>query len=311
MASDTLFFAGTPQFMRIDSLVVRRPFGNYTRAVRRLARTSGTRSTAAWNTAGATPVDPDVVAPLPRTQRKLYLQLPSLDPRIRELARHIAGGETSPVLRSAAWSRITCARTYGYTLELPAVEPADPLAFFLFHRKKGHCEYFASAMAVMLRTLGIPSRVVTGFQSGIYNPISGSQLIRTSDAHSWVEAWLPRSRLDHVRSHAARSEPAHASPPGRGWASTPTRPTSSGRTGCSTTTWIASLQLASRVGESSRHVGWNWFDGPRLSFSAYWDASRGFLKRYGFVLLGLIVLAVPASFSGATDGAGGTRAAAC
>ena len=68
----------------------------------------------------------------------------------------------------------------------------DPLAHFLFERKAGHCEYFASAMAVMLRSLGIPSRVVTGFQSGIYNPLNGWQVIRASDAHSWVEAYLPR-----------------------------------------------------------------------------------------------------------------------
>ena len=67
---------------------------------------------------------------------------------------------------------------------------ADPLAYFLFERKKGHCEYFASSMAVMLRTLGIPSRVVTGFQSGVYNPMTGWQVIRASDAHSWVEAWI-------------------------------------------------------------------------------------------------------------------------
>ena len=45
-------------------------------------------------------------------------------------------------------------------------------------------------MAVMLRTLGIPSRVVTGFQSGVYNPMTGWQVIRASDAHSWVEAWI-------------------------------------------------------------------------------------------------------------------------
>jgi protein-glutamine gamma-glutamyltransferase len=66
----------------------------------------------------------------------------------------------------------------------------DPLAYFLFVRKKGHCEYFASTMAVMLRTLGIPSRVVTGFQSGVFNPMTGWQLVRASDAHSWVEAWI-------------------------------------------------------------------------------------------------------------------------
>src|SRR5260370_39330001 len=46
-------------------------------------------------------------------------------------------------------------------------------------------------MAVMLRVVSIPSRVATGFQSGVYNPVSGSQLIRSSDAHAWLEAWLP------------------------------------------------------------------------------------------------------------------------
>src|ERR1019366_3648413 len=79
---------------------------------------------------------------------------------------------------------------YGYTLELLSKPVDDPLAYFLFVRKKGHCEYFASSMAVMLRTLGIPSRVVTGFQSGVYNPMTGWQVIRASDAHSWVEAWI-------------------------------------------------------------------------------------------------------------------------
>ena len=72
----------------------------------------------------------------------------------------------------------------------PPSEPADPLADFLFERRKGHCEYFASAMAVMLRTLGIPSRLVTGFQGGAYNPVSGWSVVRASDAHSWVEAWI-------------------------------------------------------------------------------------------------------------------------
>jgi hypothetical protein len=74
---------------------------------------------------------------------------------------------------------------------MPKVEADDPLAFFLFQRRKGHCEYFASAMAIMLRTVNIPSRIVTGFAGGLYNPISGWYVIRASDAHSWVEAWMP------------------------------------------------------------------------------------------------------------------------
>jgi hypothetical protein len=80
---------------------------------------------------------------------------------------------------------------YGYTLQLPATPPKDPLANFLFERKQGHCEYFASAMAVMLRSVGIPSRVVNGFRGGEFNDLSGKYVIRARDAHSWVEAYFP------------------------------------------------------------------------------------------------------------------------
>ena len=80
---------------------------------------------------------------------------------------------------------------YGYTLELLSKPVDDPLAYFLFVRKKGHCEYFASSMAVMLRTLGIPARVVNGFRGGEYNDLTGSYIVREKDAHSWVEAYFP------------------------------------------------------------------------------------------------------------------------
>jgi hypothetical protein len=124
--------------------------------------------------------------------RGRYLQLPSskLDPRIPELARAFAAGAATDLARARAIER-HLRRDYGYTLELPRQEVQDPLSYFLFTRRKGYCEYFASAMAVMLRTLGIPSRLVTGFQSGIYNPINELWVIRASDAHSWVEGWIP------------------------------------------------------------------------------------------------------------------------
>ncbi len=175
--------------------------------------------------------------------------------------------------------------TYGYTLELPKVEPDDPLAFFLFHRKKGHCEYFASAMAVMLRVLRIPSRVITGFQSGVFNPISGSQLIRSSDAHSWVEAWLPD----------------------RGWTTfdpTPPDPNASAMSPWTRLSFYADavdvfwqdwvlnynlerqLQLASRVGESGRHIGLNWTGSPQWWTGRSWSGLRDF----AFILLGAIAL---------------------
>ena len=82
------------------------------------------------------------------------------------------------------------ATSYGYTLQLPAVTPKDPVASFLFERKSGHCEYFASSMVIMLRALGIPSRIVNGFRGGEYNHVTGSYIVRARDAHSWVEAYF-------------------------------------------------------------------------------------------------------------------------
>jgi transglutaminase-like putative cysteine protease len=124
--------------------------------------------------------------------RQRYLQLPTnqLDRRIPELARTFADHASTDLERARAIER-HLRNDYGYTLELPQKEVQDPLAYFLFKRKKGYCEYFASAMTVMLRTLGIPARLVTGFQSGIYNPINEQWVIRAADAHSWVEGWIP------------------------------------------------------------------------------------------------------------------------
>src|SRR6185312_9285340 len=80
---------------------------------------------------------------------------------------------------------------FSYSLQMASERPADPLAYFLFERKQGHCEYFASAMAILLRTVGIPTRVVNGFRTGEYNDLTGQYIIRGRDAHSWVEVYLP------------------------------------------------------------------------------------------------------------------------
>ena len=120
-----------------------------------------------------------------------YLQLPEhLDPRIPELARKLADAEPSPYRRASAIQRYLTTQ-YGYTLQLPSQPPADPLADFLFHRRRGHCEYFASSMAVLLRTVGIPSRIITGFRGAQFNQINSTYIVRASDAHSWVEAFIP------------------------------------------------------------------------------------------------------------------------
>lgn len=129
----------------------------------------------------------------PEEIRETYLQLPkALDPRIPELARRAAAGADNPYDKSLAIENYL--RTnFAYSLNLTGRPGADPLAHFLFETKSGHCEYFASAMAMMLRTLGIPSREVNGFLPGEYNDIAGDYIVRASDAHSWVEAYFPGS----------------------------------------------------------------------------------------------------------------------
>lgn len=121
-----------------------------------------------------------------------YLNLPPLDIRISQLAEQITASSPSNYEKALAIEQYL--RThFGYTLQLPKSRPADPLAHFLFERKEGHCEYFASSMAVMLRTLRIPSRIVTGFRSGEFNDLTGQYVVRASNAHSWVEAYFPGS----------------------------------------------------------------------------------------------------------------------
>ena len=190
LENDTLFFAGTPEILDLRARALYRS------------------ETASFRLGSAVPQgfhydvfslldDPPERAPvhfpppvLPLAAREQYLQLPALDARIADLARSFAAGGAGDLARARGVER-NLRSTYGYTLELPDREVADPLANFLFARRKGHCEYFASSMAVMLRSLGIPARLATGFQSGVYNPVSELWLVRASDAHSWVEAWIP------------------------------------------------------------------------------------------------------------------------
>ncbi|MBZ5721642.1 MAG: DUF3488 and transglutaminase-like domain-containing protein [Acidobacteriia bacterium] len=129
-------------------------------------------------------------APYPPEILRNYLQLPAVDPRIPRLAEQITTSFSNNYDKALAIE--TYLRTkFGYTLQLSRTVPRDPLAEFLFERKRGHCEYFASAMAVMLRTQRIPSRVVNGFRTGEFNDITSQYLVRASNAHSWVEVYFP------------------------------------------------------------------------------------------------------------------------
>lgn len=120
-----------------------------------------------------------------------YLQLPpELDARIPALAREITRNAPTPFDKALRIENYLRTR-FAYTLNLVGRPGDDPIAHFLFETRAGHCEYFASAMAIMLRTLGIPSREVNGFLPGEYNDLGGDYIVRASDAHSWVEVYFP------------------------------------------------------------------------------------------------------------------------
>ena len=127
--------------------------------------------------------------------RRYYLQLANHSDRIAELARSVTATQGTTIDRIYAL-RNHLQKNYGYsTTELP-MSSIDPISEFLFQRKVGHCEYFASSLVILLRHIGIPARLVNGFREGEYNPIGGFYMVRNSDAHSWAEAyvgeqWIP------------------------------------------------------------------------------------------------------------------------
>jgi transglutaminase-like putative cysteine protease len=122
--------------------------------------------------------------------RRVYLALPEIDPRVAELAKQIAapaGNNYDRALAIESYLRTS----FTYSLDPTGIEPDNPIGSFLFKTRTGYCEYFAAAMAVMLRTQGIPSRLVNGFQTGTYNRVGKDFIVRGRDAHSWVEAYFP------------------------------------------------------------------------------------------------------------------------
>jgi transglutaminase-like putative cysteine protease len=128
----------------------------------------------------------------PAAIRATYLQLPaSLPARVASLAAQIASGAGDPydrALRLQDYLR----RTYIYKIDVPS-PPAgrDAVDYFLYEAPGGYCSYYASAMAVMLRTLGVPARVATGYAMGQYDSGRGAYRISGADAHAWVEVYFP------------------------------------------------------------------------------------------------------------------------
>jgi hypothetical protein len=137
---------------------------------------------------------------------ELYLSLPpDYIPKLRQvtddLTRHMNSAQKIQAIR-----RYLASPEFEYTLDdLPVSRNA--LETFIFSHKKGNCEFFASAMAVMLRMAGVPARLVAGYQGGVYNSSGGYYIVNQSDAHVWVEAWnedtLEWTRSDPTPASAA------------------------------------------------------------------------------------------------------------
>jgi len=121
-----------------------------------------------------------------------YLRVPpEISRRVVDLAREIApAGRYPTALEQARRVEAYLARNYAYTLDLDADPDVEPVEDFLFNRRKGHCEYFASSMVILLRALNIPSRLVSGFHGGQWSDVGEWYVVKQSDAHAWVEAYF-------------------------------------------------------------------------------------------------------------------------
>lgn len=150
-----------------------------------------------------------------------FLQLPRLDPAVIRLADSLVTGVESRydrAVRIRDWFR----SEFTYTRQLPATSGEATLEHFLFERRAGHCEYFSSAMIVLLRSVGVEAREVNGFLGGEWNTFGRYLAVTQNQAHSWVEVWFP----------------------GYGWVTfDPTPSTVAGQAAAATSRWPALLFL--------------------------------------------------------------------
>jgi len=121
-----------------------------------------------------------------RRARRLT-QMPELSSQFHALAASVTRGKTG--LEAARLVEDHLRSSYGYTLQAPAGRRPDPVENFLFEARAGHCEYFASAMVMMLRSRKVPARLVTGFNRGERNAVGDFEVVRKTNAHAWVEVF--------------------------------------------------------------------------------------------------------------------------
>jgi protein-glutamine gamma-glutamyltransferase len=283
--SDMMFFTGLPEVVQVSGhSIIRTPTGSYRAAY-------GGENLRYAAVSFIEPGRPSLpVGDLLPNDRIYYTLLPPVDQRVLSLARDLTANKSSDEARADAVEQYFH-REFGYTTQMLAQPVADPLADFLFVRRKGHCEYFAGSMATLLRAVHIPARVVTGFQSGVYNPVSGWHIIRAADAHSWVEAYIA----------------------GRGWVTFDPTPPGDGAAPQSLWTkllfysdaaetfwqeWVLNydldrqLVLAAQMEESGQNLRASWLDGVGPRLSRWREPILAAGRKWGLPAVGIALLAL-------------------
>ena len=145
--------------------------------------------------------------------KQRYLEMPTnFSPRIVELARQIAGEEKTPYDKTMAITQYL-RRTITYSITVPdPPRNREPLEWFLFDLRAGFCNYYASAEVMMLRSLGVPTRMVVGYAEGTWEPEQASYLVLGKDSHAWPEVYFPN--LGWVPFEPTVSQPLSTYPEG-------------------------------------------------------------------------------------------------
>jgi len=129
--------------------------------------------------------------PLADKEKRVYLQLPKkLPQKVKDLAKNLGEGKSFDE-KVLAVKNLFFKKGFEYTLAPGKYEGEKPLEEFLFERRKGFCEHYSSAAAILFRLMGVHTRVLAGFQGGEFNPIGNYYLIQGRDAHAWVELFNP------------------------------------------------------------------------------------------------------------------------
>lgn len=195
LGTDALFAASTPVAYEIDQPL---------RGQRPIERNDevhldhdGPIHYLAWSTVEPPPPDrlraARALPPGALPADDVYLQVPpEITEATRALAREITAGATTDYDKAIAL-RDWLQGNLDYTLELREPGEREPIDFFLFERKAGHCEYFSSAFAIMGRVVGLRTRSVNGFLGGEWNEYDGYLAVRAGDAHSWTEVYFPNA----------------------------------------------------------------------------------------------------------------------